>query len=265
MGRIVRKNLLALFGVAVTTIAISAYGQDAAFMVASIKPNASGLPYSQSTDPPNGVAFVNERLRDVILFAYALYDFQLAGDPAWVSRDRFDITARADGPLSFDEKRARVRRLLADRFALKVRTETREQPVYALVKSGPDTGVGLKRRDCAMPGIAGLACGGGIAAADGGVMRMGGIPMARLAGFLGGVLGRVVLDETGLTGPFDVDLQWRPDIGLSPDLADAAKQRIEARATLPVAVREQLGLELQSRRAPVTLVVVESIALPTPD
>jgi bla regulator protein blaR1 len=247
------------------TVAIGAHGQDAAFAVASIKLNTSGLPYSQSTDSPNGVALVNERLRDVILFAYGLYEFQLTGDPAWVSRDRFDITARADGPLSFDETRARVRRLLADRFALKVRTETREQSVYALVKSGPDAGAGLKGRDCAVPGIGGLACGRGIASPDGGVMRMGGIPMARLAGFLGGVLGRVVLDETGLTGPFDVDLQWRPDIGLSPDLTEAAKQRIEARATLPVAVREQLGLELQSRRSPVTLVVVESIAPPTSD
>ena len=246
-------------------MAIGARGQEAAFTVASIKPNASDIPYSQSGDSPDGVALVNERLRDVILFAYGLYEFQLTGDPAWVSRDRFDITARADGPLSFDEKRARVRRLLTDRFALKVRTETREQSVHALVKSGPGTGAGLKGRDCAAPGIGGLACGRGIAAVDAGVVRMGGIPMARLAGILGGVLGRVVLDETGLTGPFDVDLRWRPDIGLSPDLSDAAKQKIEAQATLPVAVREQLGLELQSRRAPVTLVVVESIAPPTPD
>jgi len=250
---------------AVLALAIGAHGQDVTFAVASIKPNTSGLPYSQSTEPPNGVALINERLRDVILFAYGLYEFQLTGDPAWVSRDRFDITARADGPLSFDEKRARLRRLLADRFALKVRTETRDQSVYALVKSGPGTGAGLKSRDCATPGTGGLACGRGIAAADAGVMRMGGIPMARLAGILGGVLGRVVLDETGLTGPFDVDLQWRPDIGLSPDLSEAAKQKIEAKATLPVAVREQLGLELQSRRSPVTLVVVESIAVPTPD
>ena len=60
-------------------------------------------------------------------------------------------------------------------------------------------------------------------------MRMGGIPMARLAAFLGGVLGRVVMDETNLAGPFDVDLRWRPDIGLSPDLTEAAKQQIEAR------------------------------------
>jgi uncharacterized protein (TIGR03435 family) len=96
-------------------------------------------------------------------------------------------------------------------------------------------------------------------------MRMGGISMARLAGFLGGVLGRVVIDETGLSGPFDVDLQWRPDIGLSPDLTDAAKAKIETRPALPVALREQLGLELQSRRAPVTLTVVEAISPPTPD
>jgi uncharacterized protein (TIGR03435 family) len=250
---------------AVLAISTGARGQDPAFAVASIKPNTSGLPYNQSGDPPDGVAFVNERVRDVILFAYGLYEFQLTGDPAWVSRDRFDISARGDGQLSFDEKRARVRRLLADRFALKVRTETREQSVYALVKSASGLGVGLKSRDCAVPGIGGLACGRGIAAVDAGVVRMGGIPMARLAGTLGGVLGRVVVDDTGLTGPFDVDLRWRPDIGLSPDLSDAAKQKIEAQPTLPVAVREQLGLEFQSRRAPVSLVVVESIAPPTPD
>ena len=89
--------------------------------------------------------------------------------------------------------------------------------------------------------------------------------MARLAAFLGGVLGRVVVDETKLTGPFDVDLRWRPDIGLSPDLSEAAKQQIEARAALPVALREQLGLQLQSRRAPVEVFVVESISSPTPD
>ena len=53
--------------------------QEAAFTVASIKPNTSGLPYSQSADRPDGVAFVNERLRDVMLFAFGLHDFQLAG------------------------------------------------------------------------------------------------------------------------------------------------------------------------------------------
>jgi uncharacterized protein (TIGR03435 family) len=158
-----------------------------------------------------------------------------------------------------------LRRLLADRFGLRVRTDVREQAIYALMRTVAGGAARLKDRDCTASGLGGLACGRGVAAADGGVMRMGGIPMARLAAFLGGVLGRVVVDETGLTGPFDVDLQWRPDIGLSPDLTEAAKLRIEARPALPVALREQLGLELQSRRAPVDLVVVESITQPTPD
>ena len=251
-------------GLATVAIAAATLAQEPAFSVASIKPNTSGLPYSRSADRPDGVALVNERLRDVILFAYGLYEFQLTGDPGWVSRERFDITARADGALSFDDKRARLRRLLADRFGLRVRSETREQAISALTVPGAP-GAGLKKRDCSVPGIGDLACDRGIASPDGGVMRMGGIPMPRLAAFLGGVLGRVVLDETGLTGPFDVDLQWRPDIGLSPDLTEAAKARIEARPALPVALREQLGLELQSRRAPVTLVVVDSISQPTPD
>ncbi len=109
--------------IAVLAFAIGVHSQEtASFTVASIKLNTSGLPYSQSADRPDGLALVNERLRDVILFAFGLYQFQLTGDPAWVSRDRFDITARADGPLSIDEKRVRLRRLLADRFGLMVRT-----------------------------------------------------------------------------------------------------------------------------------------------
>jgi uncharacterized protein (TIGR03435 family) len=252
--------------IAMLVVTTAARGQEkASFTVASVKRNVSGLPYDKSTDPTSGLDFVNERLRDVILFAYGLNDFQLTGDPAWVSRDRFDIAARADGPLSIEEKRVRLRQLLADRFGLRVRNEMREQPVYALTRSGSAVTPGLRRRDCSAPGIAGLACERGIATADAGIVRMGGISLARLAHFLGGVLGRVVLDETRLTGTFDVDLRWRADIGLSPDLSQSAKAEIETRPALPVALREQLGLELHARRAPVTVVVVESIKQPTPD
>ena len=251
---------------AVFVLAISIQGQESrSFAVASIRPNTSGLPYSQSSDPPDGLGFVNELLRDVIVFAFDLNDFQVTGDPAWVSRDRFDIAARADGPLTLDEKRIRLRQLLVDRFGLRVRQEAREQAVYALTKAERGASPGLRNRDCTVPGIAGLACDRGIAAADGGIIRMGGISTARLARLLGGVLGRIVIDETGLTGPFDVDLRWRPDIGLSPDLSEWGKAQIEARPALPAALREQLGLELKSRRAPVPIVIVESISQPTPN
>jgi uncharacterized protein (TIGR03435 family) len=262
----VDRSVVCALAFAAVLVASSVGGQEpASFAVASIRPNTSGLPYDQSTDPPNGVAFVNERLRDVIVFAFGVSDFQLSGDPGWVSQARFDIAARGDGPLSVDDKRVRLRQLLADRFALRVRSETREQPVYALTTRAGANAPGLTRRDCAAPGIAGLPCGAGLASADGGVMRMGGIPMTRLAEFLGRVVGRLVLDETGLREVFDVDLRWRPDIGLSPDLSDDGKKQIDARPALPAALREQLGLQLQARRAPVSAIVVESIARPTPD
>ena len=236
-----------------------------AFAVASIKANTSGLPYDQSRDRVDGVDLVNERLRDVILFAFDLLDFQLVGAPGWVADERYDITARATGPLSPVEKRERLQRLLADRFGLRVRSEMREQPVYALVRTGTTLGKGLQSRDCAAGGIAGLECGDGIAAADAGVMRMAGIPMTRLAAFLGRVLGRVVIDETGLPGAFDVELRWRPDIGLSPDLSPLAIERINAQPALPVALQEQLGLRLQPSRAEVRQVRIETITHPTPD
>lgn len=245
---------------------IAARGQSTeSFAAVSIKRNVSGVPYDRSADRPDGLAMVNERLRDAILFAYGLYDFQLTGAPEWVANERYDISARADRALSFDEKRERLRRVLADRFALRVHTDMRDQAIYALTRIDERARPGLTRRDCAVPGIGNLPCGGGIASADGGIMRLAGVPIVRLATFVGGVLGRVVNDETGLSGVYDIDWRWRPDIGMSPDLSDRAKADIEARPSLPVALREQLGLELQSRRGPVTVVVVDSVSRPTPD
>jgi uncharacterized protein (TIGR03435 family) len=240
------------------------YGQDQ-FAVASVKPNVSGLPFSQSSGQPDGVTLVNELLRDIILFAHGLHDFQLIGGPDWVSRERFDIRARADSVLSVEQKQASLRSLLADRFSLRVRSETREQRIYRLTRTTGPRGAGLNARDCAAVGAFGLACGRGVAAADGGVLRLAGIPMARLAGFLGGALGALVVDDTGLEGAYDVDMQWRPDISSSPDLTDEAKARIESRPSLFVAVREQLGLSLRTERGHVTVIVIENVARPTLD
>jgi uncharacterized protein (TIGR03435 family) len=264
--RHMRRMLMAAMTLMIVALTARANAQDLpAFVVSSIKSNASGVPYRQSRDRTDGLAIVNEPLRDIITFAFDLYDFQLAGAPDWASNDRFDITARADATLSIDEKRARLQRLLADRFALRVHVETRAQATYVLVKAPGRGGAGLTPRDCAEPGIAHLPCGGGSASPDGGVMRLAGVPIARLTSFVGGVIGRVVTDETGRSGVFDIDWQWRPDIGVSPELSDEAKLRIAARPSLPVALREQLGLALEARRAPVRFVVIEHVSRPTPD
>jgi uncharacterized protein (TIGR03435 family) len=260
-----RTCALALLLVASCTLAATAAQELTGFTVASVKRNTSELPYDQSRDRLDGVALVNERLRDVIAAAYGVYEFQLLDVPAWVSNDRFDISARADRPLSDQEKQVRLQQLLRDRFSLMVRTETREQGVYALTVRSGGLRAGLERRECSAPGAANLACGAGLGSFDGGIYRMGGVPLSRLATFLSVVLGRVVNDETRLAGLFDVDLQWRPDLGMSPDFTEQAKERIAARPALPDALREQLGLELQSRRGPVKMVIVEAISQPTPD
>jgi uncharacterized protein (TIGR03435 family) len=259
-------TLWAALGLALLRASVVVAQNPAAFVVASVKLNTSGAPGGQLNESPDGLVLVNQRLRDILLLAYGVYDYQLTA-PQWTSRDRFDISARADRPLSMDEKRARLRQLLADRFGLKVHNETREQNTYVLkLASGQQApGAGLQPRDCAAPGAFNLRCGGGLMSPDGGIARVGGLQMPRLVAFLSQVLSRAVIDETGLQGAFDLDLQWRPDVGISPQITDDAKARIAERPALPAALHEQLGLELQARRGSVGMLVVDSIAQPTPD
>jgi uncharacterized protein (TIGR03435 family) len=249
----------------VSAVPVLAQQQITGFPVATVKRNVSDLPYSLSQDRPDGLALVNERVRDIIRFALGLYDFQLIGAPEWATSERFDISARAEGPLSLTEKRVRLQQLLRERFGLRIRTEMREDRVYALTKKSGSSPQGIVARDCDRSGVANLACGRGLQSPDGGIMRMGGVPIQRLVIFLGDIMGRVVTDETGLTGVFDIDLQFRPDTNLSPDFTDDAKQRIEARASLPAALVEQLGLELQPRRTPIRFTIVEALTRPTAD
>jgi uncharacterized protein (TIGR03435 family) len=89
--------------------------------------------------------------------------------------------------------------------------------------------------------------------------------MPRLIAFLSDVLGRPVVDRTDLEGSFDLDLRYRPDVGLSDQLTDSAKADLNTRPALPAALREQLGLQLQSRRLQLPLVVVDTITRPAPD
>src|SRR5262252_9394713 len=105
--------------------------QQSKFDVASIKRNLSGNEGSRGRIQPGGrVSFTNEPLRRMILDAYQLQDFQLVGGPDWISTDRWDVVAKAEG----DPPTARVvemlRTLLADRFQLMTHRETRDTPIY---------------------------------------------------------------------------------------------------------------------------------------
>src|SRR5262245_66120260 len=95
------------------------HAQQPRFDVASIKRNLSGSEGSRGRIQPGGrVSFTNEPLRRMILDAYQLQDFQLVGGPDWVSTDRWDVVAKADGDPPTTQVVEMMRTLLADRFKL---------------------------------------------------------------------------------------------------------------------------------------------------
>ncbi len=251
------------------------------FEVASIKVNKVGNEQSvpQNPQPGGRVTLTNRTLRYLVQFAYStfeapLHDFQIVGGPDWAERDRFDITAKmpgnpAPGVETANLARVMLRTLLAERFGLRVRTESRALPVYALVLHRPDgrLGPGLRPRPDSCEGVVrprssefkepdlrdtrlcGLLRGGW------GVLNYRGVGISSLfrPSALGGV-DRIVIDHTGLQGVFDIDLTWAVDSTASPDAP-----------SIFTAVQEQLGLRLNPTKAPLEVLVIEGAQRPSPD
>jgi uncharacterized protein (TIGR03435 family) len=207
----------------------------------------------------------NMRPRALISIAYDLPSNRVLGGPGWLDTDRYDLEALGRENPTREETREMLRAVLGDRFRLATHTEKRELPVYALVVARPDgrLGPGLRRTstDCRDPEVrkkayasapAGsrLVCG---FTESPGTFTGGGEEMSTLAFILTSAAGRPVLDRTGLTGGFDIDLKWTP--ALQPDTADAV--------SIFTAVQEQLGLKLESTTAPLDVLVIDRIERPS--
>jgi uncharacterized protein (TIGR03435 family) len=186
---------------------------------------------------------------------FNLQPHQLVDAPDWIDTARFDIEAKPGREYSTREDAlapellAMLRDLFADRFRLVAHREMRDTPVYALVKARTDGILGPQMRRstvdceaarCRISTNAGRIVGTGTTIAE--LMRR-----------LSPTLGRPVVDRTGLSGPFDLELQW------SPDQADSAGPSIFT------AIQEQLGLKLESQRAPIEVMVIDRLERPTPD
>jgi uncharacterized protein (TIGR03435 family) len=281
------------------------HAQDAgspAFEVASVRPNKSGDGRVMMGFQPGGrYTATGITVRMLIQQAYRIQPFQLLGMPDWLASDRFDIIAKAegdvapgpDGPLPL-----MLRGLLEDRFKLAVHSETRELPIYVLVKARSDGRLGPQLNpaavDCAAArgGPAGRGAvpdafrgrgGGGPAFGPGGRppcgqlvgpanIAAGGVTMAQLATLLSGRVNRVVVDRTEMTGTFDLDLSWTPDQlpqqlspGALPPGAPPLPPIDPNGPSIFTAVQEQLGLKLESSRGPVDVVVIDRVEPPTED
>ena len=225
--------------------------QQPRFEVASIRPSNSVLTYAViPRKNPDRYALTNASLLDLIRDAYSVRELAVAGGPDWIRRERFDIMAIAPES-QFSQHRLMLQTLLAERFALRVHRETRQVPVYELVKARSDGRLGpnLKQStaDCSQvkcymdSGVAGLR-GTSIA-----------WPQILDNGFAS--LDRPLIDKSGLSGLFDITFLWAP--------LDASDDR--PGQVLITAAHDQLGLKVQPAVGPVEQLVIDSAERPTPD
>jgi uncharacterized protein (TIGR03435 family) len=245
-----------LIGGAGVIAAIAAWPQTITtpqFEVASIRPSvAAGWQYTTKPSPAGWIA-TKVPLTYVIHWAFNINDYQLVGAPAWAS-DRYDIAAKP-GAKTEVEWRLMLRNLLEDRFKLKAHSEKREKTEYALtIAKGGSKLQEPKEVSCpAESAPSGPPCGRLSWSRTGLAGRSA--PMRMLVFVLSQSLGGTVVDETGLKGPFDMALRWAPD-------SDGARQPLDA-PSLFVALQEQMGLKLQSRKGPIEVIVVDRLERPS--
>ena len=231
------------------------------FEVATIKPSQPDTPGLFITIRGRSLQTRNTTVSNLLTFAYGLHPRQITSGPPWLESEKYDLTAQPDGEGQPSEKqwRAMLQKLIADRFKLAFHRDKKELSVYALVvdKSGSK----LTKNDTDPNGLPGLFFRGL------GVLPARNATMADFAGLLQtAVLDRPVVDQTGLAGRFDFTLTWTPDetqfggLGIKvPPPTDSAT----APPGLFTAVQEQLGLKLDSTKAPVDVLVVDRVEKPT--
>lgn len=227
----------------------------------SVKPNQSGADQGSLRPTPGRMLATNMSVRELITYAYGIWDFQIENLPAWTRRERFDIVARA--PADVVTTAAMMRPVLADRFALRVRRESRQRPIYALVRSRDDGTLGPGLTPSTNPCIRGQAdvppCQ--VRIQSDAVIAVG---LTWSATFLTDQItasaGRPVVDRTGLSGRFDITLRWTPDLA-----SGAGPPATDERVSLFTALDEQLGLRLVPDTGAVDTLIVESVSRPTPD
>lgn len=285
------------------------------FEVASIKPAAPqepgrpiriGAAGGPGTTDPGQLKYSNASLQMLIMQAYNVKRFQVTA-PDWMNSAQFDIVAKVPPGASKEDVRVMLQNLLAERFQMKVHMEKKEMQAYALVAA--KGGVKLKPSENATPGELPAAfngppappkmdrngfpmlppnmSGGALMMFNGSQMRMTASKrtMANICDFLSGQLSKPVVDQTGLTGTYDFNLEFAPDGPLMgpggaamppppPPPPGATAGMVvgvpggaapggpppgagDPAPTLLGAVQDQLGLKLEPKKLPVDIVVVD--------
>ncbi len=269
----------------------------AEFEVASIKPAAPQDMHQMrimmlggpGSEDPGQITYVNVPLRNIVMNAYGVKNFQISG-PGWLDSEHFDVLAKVPKGATKEDLKVMLQNLLAERFHLKLHREKKEMSIYALVvarngpklKESPEDAPAAAEAPAPPPPSGGRR--GGMMVGRGGMMMMINNGRLRLVGngqsvsamtdMLSNQVGRPVVDQTELTGKYDFTLEFAPEEGqmmrgpmggmppppkgAGPGPGDNPPDS-PAPANLFTALQEQLGLKLEPKKGPVDFLVIDHL------
>jgi uncharacterized protein (TIGR03435 family) len=199
----------------------------------------------------------------LIHWAYEMPETRILGAPAWTGTTHFNIDATADSSVdqqlkgltsdaSRKQKEKMVQALLTERFKLAIHTETRELPIYALVVAKGGAKLGPTQES-----------GSSVSTSNGRMEVQGVNSVAILAEELSKIVGRDVVDKTGIAGRYDLKLKWAPDDRVAPNADASGSAAADSGPSIYTALEEQLGLKLEPAKGPVQVLVIDHIEMPS--
>lgn len=236
------KTFLAALVFALTLRTVGVAQSRPSFEVASVRPS-DGSELDGSWSPPGTGKFTahNLSLQWLIVLAYGIDANQIANKPTWLGATHFDVAAKPAGniALSREELRPLLQSLLQERFHLVTHTETRQMPGYALMvaKDGPKL---EPTKGSKFPGYR-------VSVTD---KQLNGLnwSMPYLATMLQHAAGRPVADKTGLSGSYDIKLDFSSNTSADDGLP-----------SIFTAIQKTLGLKLEPQNIPVEFLVIDHV------
>jgi uncharacterized protein (TIGR03435 family) len=234
-----------------------------AFEVATIRPSDPARREQIITLRGAEVITTNVTLHDLINLAYWLHPKQLTGGPAWTESDKYDMAGKPDAPgqPNVDQMKVMIQKLLADRFQLKFHFEKRDLSAYAvrIAKSGAK----ITTSQFDPKGLPGWNFG---RTAAGTTLTFRNSPMSQVTAILQNFLDQPVVDQSGLSERYDFTVTFTMDSAQATRLGGLpapAADNPDAAPDVFAAFQQQLGLKLESTKAPVDVMVIDKVEKPS--
>lgn len=233
----------------VTAVVVAVAGcllaQTPEFDAASVKPSKAPGRSSLKSDPGR-ITYTNVSLRDCLMAAYDVKDYQISG-PSWLPTERYDIVATAGAAASDDDMKLMLQKLLSERFQMTIHREKKELPVYALVVGKNGTKL---LHESENPGRSRTQMSGGSVAFTN-------ITIPELVDYISHLrsaeMDRPVVDNTGLKGKYDFTVT----LFATQDEMMAALNKGDFGSSIFTLIQEQLGLKLEPEKLPLNMLVVD--------